>query len=207
VLGIPTDVQEAAKLADTARICRFDVGRFPQLDRHFLLTVAIGFPAEVVEQAPREMKDRLGFGAYLWAGIREAWNTKASRFTFELDGRTEKTDAHTVLVGNMGSLSAMGLDLASDVTPHDGLLDLYVGIGETPLDFFTSVVAFFSGSDDEKHMAHRETKKVHITADPPLRVQADGEIIGETPVQVEILPSALALVVPQDYKRQDDDSS
>ena len=199
VLGISTDVKEAAALAGEARVRRFDVLRFPELDRHFLLTVAIGFPAEVVEQAPREMKDRLGFGAYLWAGIREAWNTRASRFTFEMEGRKEEADAHTVLVGNMGGLKAMGLEMAAEVTPHDGALDLYVGVGETPLDFFHSVVAFFSGNHEEKHMAHYRARRVRITANPPLRVQADGEVIGKTPVEVEVLESALALVVPPEY--------
>jgi diacylglycerol kinase (ATP) len=39
-------------------------------------------------------------------------------------------------------------------------------------------------------------RSVVVDADRPLPVQGDGEILGETPVRVEVVPDAVAVVVP-----------
>ncbi len=35
-----------------------------------------------------------------------------------------------------------------------------------------------------------------MNADRPLPVQADGEILGETPVQIQVVPDAVRVIVP-----------
>jgi diacylglycerol kinase (ATP) len=40
------------------------------------------------------------------------------------------------------------------------------------------------------------TRSIAISADRALPVQADGEIIGETPVQVQVVPDAVRVIVP-----------
>ncbi len=39
-------------------------------------------------------------------------------------------------------------------------------------------------------------KKVAIATKHPLPVQADGEIIGETPLEIQVVPRAVRMVVP-----------
>ena len=40
------------------------------------------------------------------------------------------------------------------------------------------------------------SRSVMVDADRPLPVQGDGEILGETPVRVQVIPDAGAVVVP-----------
>jgi diacylglycerol kinase family enzyme len=39
-------------------------------------------------------------------------------------------------------------------------------------------------------------RRIVITADRPLPVQGDGELIGHTPVQVGVVPGAMQMIVP-----------
>jgi diacylglycerol kinase family enzyme len=39
-------------------------------------------------------------------------------------------------------------------------------------------------------------RSIAISADLPLPIQADGEIIGDTPIQIEVVPDALKVIVP-----------
>lgn len=43
-------------------------------------------------------------------------------------------------------------------------------------------------------MQHWQVKEAAIRARPPQSVQADGEVIGETPVQVRVRPGAVRVL-------------
>jgi diacylglycerol kinase family enzyme len=43
----------------------------------------------------------------------------------------------------------------------------------------------------------RVERSVTIDADQPLPVQADGDLIGQTPVHVRLIPSAVQVIVPE----------
>ena len=40
------------------------------------------------------------------------------------------------------------------------------------------------------------TKRVKITTDPPQKIVLDGEMIGNTPLEVECVPGGLTVMVP-----------
>ncbi|MGH7550515.1 MAG: hypothetical protein ACREK3_07130, partial [Gemmatimonadota bacterium] len=45
---------------------------------------------------------------------------------------------------------------------------------------------------------HRRAVRVTIATDSPVRVQRDGEPAGHTPVEIDLLPLALPVVMPPD---------
>jgi diacylglycerol kinase (ATP) len=50
-------------------------------------------------------------------------------------------------------------------------------------------------------MSHPKLRYFHartvaVEADPPLAVAADGELIGHTPAQMEVVPQALRILIP-----------
>lgn len=70
------------------------------------------------------------------------------------------------------------------------------------LDYLRLAVSVVRSSQktDPSTRYFKVKKRVRIamkTSSSPLPVQADGEIIGETPVEVELLVSAIKVVVPQ----------
>lgn len=199
VMGIPLNVRDAVGLLRRGVVRRFDIGYLPHWDRFFLLTVAVGFPAESVEEAPRSLKDKLGMGAYLWGAFRNLWKPGTAHFQFVVDGEKREATGHSVLVNNMSRVRALGLELAPLISPDDGKLDVYVGEGESPVEFLGGILEFLAGEGDGRNVSHFPARRVKITAEPTLRVQADGEVLGDTPVEIEIREKAVSLVVPAAY--------
>jgi diacylglycerol kinase family enzyme len=56
--------------------------------------------------------------------------------------------------------------------------------------------------NESPHVRYVEAKRsISIASRKALPVQADGEIVGETPVQIELVPAALKLIVPKNETR------
>jgi YegS/Rv2252/BmrU family lipid kinase len=201
LLDVPDDIAACVRIAGGEHHRRFDVGHVPSLDHYFLLTVALGLPADIVEDAPRGLKDALGVGAYVWAAARHLWKPTAAEFRFVLDdGEEREAKAHAVLISNMASFNALGKKVAADVTPHDGLFDVYIGEGESAVDFLKAVHAFVTDRQgDREHLVHFKTRRVRVEAAPAVRLQADGEMIGTTPRNIEVCEAALTVMVPETY--------
>jgi len=49
----------------------------------------------------------------------------------------------------------------------------------------------------EELFYHWQGRHISITADPPQPVHIDGEVVGSTPVSVDILPKAIRVLVPK----------
>ncbi len=204
IMGIPRNPGKAIELLADGAVHRFDMGYLPRWDRYFLLTVAVGFPADSMEEAPRSLKEKLGMGAYLWGAVQTFWKPETARFEFVLDGERREITGHSVLVNNMSRVRAMGIELAPLVYPDDGKLDVYVGEGDSPVEFLGGILEFLAGEGEGRNVSHFAVRKVEISSEPTLRVQADGDVLGDTPVEIEIREKALSLVVPASYDRSAD---
>src|SRR4030095_7058016 len=90
----------------------------------FLIAAGMGLDARIMRDADRTLKDRYGQLAYFTAG----WPTRARRhtlFTITVDGRRLRRYAQTVLVANLGRITA-GLELVPGSDPNDGPLAVAV---------------------------------------------------------------------------------
>lgn len=196
------DAQEdiAARIV-AGRRRRIDIGRVN--DRYFMMMASTGFDAEtsaLVSDTPelKRMKRRVGPLAYALAAVQTLRTFRGRRLLLEVDGRPIRRRALMVIVGNTrlyGGIAQITYQAQAD----DGSLDLCVLTGQGPLDLarrFISVALRRQRQDD--HIDYRKVRRVTITtADTtrPLRVQADGEDIGETPVTLEVIPAALDVIV------------
>ena len=79
---------------------------------------------------------------------------------------------------------------------NNGLLELYT-IGKMgPVDSLLSLPRIYKGTQDEHPaVGYDRTSSVKITADAPIWVSPDGEISGQLPATVTILPRVLNMVM------------
>jgi diacylglycerol kinase (ATP) len=61
-------------------------------------------------------------------------------------------------------------------------------------------VGIFAGVFSGKHLAHPhvdliQAASISVESDPPLRLMADGELIGLTPLRLRVLPAELDILV------------
>jgi YegS/Rv2252/BmrU family lipid kinase len=195
-LGIPSDLAEACALVCTeAGIIRpIDVGQIG--DHYFLIRVGMGLEAQMIAGADRPLKDRLGPLAYLVSAVQALKEPLFARYRLTLDGQDVAIEGITCIVANAGSFGAVPLTLAPTIDVGDGLLDVVV-VTKSDLQALVAVAAsIVAGNEDAEPLQHWRAREITVRADPPQTVQVDGEVWGETPIAVRVVPQAVRVIVP-----------
>jgi len=197
-LGIPIDVSAAvALLAGKPGLRRIDAMRVG--DRTYLLNAGVGINAEVIGQTTRLGKSLFGRSAYFGTAVWKVLQAKPQPLEVTVDGETRMFQATDVAISNCGIL-AKGLNPnGPDVRADDGQIDVCILCMKTPLEYpWYYFLKHIAPQYDNKVMHHIVAKRnVIVRSEAPISVQADGDIIGTTPVEVEVLPAALTVLVPE----------
>lgn len=131
-LGIPlNDIDACVAMAFSGASRVIDVGIADLEDEHgtrrthsFLAMAGIGLDAEMAERTNSTVKRHLGWLAYVPPIARSIIANRLFHLDYRIDqGRVRSTRAHTVIVGNCGTLTGNMLLLPSAVV-DDGLLDV-----------------------------------------------------------------------------------
>ncbi|BDZ54448.1 diacylglycerol/lipid kinase family protein [Agromyces marinus] len=131
-LGLPVnDIPRAVRLAFTGRDRAIDVLR-ARVRREdgttetevSLVMSGIGIDAAMMATTDPELKKRVGWLAYVDAGLRAIPNSEPFRITHRMDdGRTHRSRVSSLLVANLGYLPG-NLELIPDAEIDDGRLDV-----------------------------------------------------------------------------------
>jgi YegS/Rv2252/BmrU family lipid kinase len=203
-LRIPIDIEAAVEVAINGSATPIDLGRVN--GRAFALVAGAGFDAAVMAAATRELKERWGFGAYIYAAVKEALAFTPAHFHIAADGKEFQVDAVTVMIANVGALFAAFLPFSPLSLPlgprpmdawQDGLLDVVI-VAPRKLPEFASILwraAHKRFSADER-LIHLQAGEITITAEPPIAVQVDGDPAGVTPVSAVAVRNALRVMLP-----------
>lgn len=181
-----------------------DVGYIKNKQRYFVVAAGAGIDADVMLDANQGDKDRLGRGAYLLAIFRNLLKRRVHNVTLHLGDTSVRVRAHSVMVFNASELGiGQGIGqvrLGPGVTPHDGMLEVAVLRGVNVWSFVVDAWHLLAHTLRSRHAPDSySVKRVYIDAQPPLLTQADGDVLGETPLEIEVLPQAIEVVVPQAY--------
>lgn len=211
-LNIPAELRQAVEVAVTSdNLRRMDLGRVD--DRYFIMRVFTGIGEDQV--ATREMKDKYGLLAYPISAFKFLEGMEEVDYRLEIDGKSVTAKAVLCYVDNVGSIGGMrsseviepitadiraitGRESAkADVDPWDGLLDVILLSSEAN-KIMAMASYLLNIGQNEQHVDCWQVKRVRIDADPPQPVRLDGETFGETPVEIEVVPSAVTVVLPQE---------
>lgn len=140
----------------------------------------------------------LGPFVYLYGGLRAFLEWRNVTFTLTVDGHQTVFGGWFVAVGNVGQYGG-GLRICPLAKVDDGLLDV-VSLGRASIP---SVAATFLRSYRGSHLKQANIefmrgRSVTISANRPLNVYADGEMVAALPASVEIAPRAVKVLVPPD---------
>ena len=201
-LHVPVAFEAAVDVAVWGTPTPIDLGRVN--GRSFALVAGAGFDAAVMNSATRELKERWGFGAYVYAAVKEALAAVPARFNIRADGRELEVSAVTVMIANVGELFTRYLPLRLPLTPHpfsswhDGRFDVVVIAPRKFPDWATvlwnAARHRFGGTDQ---LIHLQAREVTITADPAVPVQIDGDPAGSTPMTAFAVQHAARILLPR----------
>jgi diacylglycerol kinase (ATP) len=197
-LKLPLDLNGAAKLlAGEFSVRMLDVIRAD--GRAYLLAVGVGMATMAMEEATPELKQKIGKWAYWLPYFRNFFNPPTRTYDVEVDGKAMQIRASELLAVNVGIISFRAIRWGPEVVPDDGIMNLCYLRARTGIDYLWLVINFVSG----RYLRNRKVNSIpaktsiRILGPAGIGVQADGDWIGVTPVEVHLDPAALKVVVPR----------
>ncbi len=167
--------------------------------RYFLMMAGAGLDADIVYHLNPQLKEALGKVAY-WIGGFSKVGQRIPEFTVQADGRHYRASfALLSRVRNYGG----DLEIAPTISLLDDEFEMVLFEGESSLGFLKYMLAV---------VAHRQrsmrgitilrTRQAEFSApeDSKIHMQVDGEYAGLAPARVEIVPHALTLLVPPEFR-------
>jgi YegS/Rv2252/BmrU family lipid kinase len=199
-LGTPLRIDRAVHALVHGKERRIDLGRLSN-GQHFAVAAGIGIDVSMVQQTPKWMKRRFGVVAYAVMGsiaaVKTLMRRQLIRATVTVDGVSQTRDVTSVLVANFGGLLNDRITLGPAIQSDDGLLDVCLF---APRSLFDGIAVMWRllRRDFSEHpaMSYRKGSSIRIEADPPVEAQADGELIGLTPLEITVAPLTVRLLVP-----------
>jgi diacylglycerol kinase (ATP) len=203
-LAIPDGIEEAQEVIRQNRVRVLDVARVRSegVGERFFINVATGgYGAETSGLADEELKGRWGKLAYLRASLETAQKFDVREVRVTLDDEERTMRAVNVAVGNC-RYAGGGWLAAPRANPEDGLLDLVVIEDIGLKEALALAPAALARSDylGAEGVFSARAKKIQVQTEPGgLDFTADGEVIGDEPVEFEIIPHVLNVIVGPDY--------
>ena len=194
-IGVGHSLQAAAEALVDRQRRRVDLGRAG--DRYFLLMASVGIDSLIAQKVTLRAKRRLGALSYLLAGLRVLPSFKGVDVVVSAGMRELRRRVLLAVVGNT-RLYAGHVHITTNALIDDGLLDvcLFEWRGVlSPLRYSLGVIA-----GRHRHMAGVEcfrASELTIDARPQWPIQADGDIVGSTPMALAVAPLALWVIVPR----------
>jgi YegS/Rv2252/BmrU family lipid kinase len=199
--GLPGDAVLATAHLGGANTMPIDVGKVTytqqgggRAERYFPNIAEVGLGGAVVARAER-LPRFLGPSRYFFSFWLTLPGFKRTRLRVVAGAKKVfEGSAHNVVVANCQYYGG-GMKISPRSWPTDGVLDALVFKGPKS-DSFTILPKVYRG----EHLPHPNivefrSRTVHVEAERPLRIEADGEILGWTPATFEVIPHSLTLKV------------
>jgi len=193
-LGIKPDVKSAVRTIASGKTRKIDLGN---VNNHLFFNVSsIGFSASLARNLTSQMKKKWGTVGYALAAIKILKQSRPFSATIIHDGVETAVKTVQISVGN-GRYYGGGMTVEQNAAPDDGRLDVY----SLEVSHWREIVMLFPFIRRGTHGRWRKVRAFSATSltihtRRPHVINADGELIGETPAHFSILKKVIEVFVP-----------
>jgi diacylglycerol kinase family enzyme len=204
-LGLPLDDLDASLRVALAGADRtVDVGRVTfdvsgenadPAEQVFLVMAGLGFDAAMMAGVTEQLKARVGWLAYVFAGLTNLGGERVRVWMSADSGPQVVRRVRTVIVGNCGRLTG-GIVLIPDAEVDDGWLDV-VALSPRGVVSWASMATRVLSRREDRRVGRRRCRQVLVRCDPPQQGQLDGDPVGMVrAIRARIDAGALIVRVP-----------
>ncbi len=207
--GISDRHDEAIRAIREERSFLQDVGVVSYEEAHFrqsryIANVAgVGFDAFVIRKLTHlQKKGRTSRWRYTWCMIRSFFRYKSTGIKVWVDDRLVYNNLLLSIALGICKYNGGGIQQLPEAVADDGMLDLSL---IRPVHFWHILFRFrylFNGGIYRiRHVLRERGSRIRIESSPEVSVEADGELLGETPLEFSVVPKAIRIVVGADFRR------
>jgi YegS/Rv2252/BmrU family lipid kinase len=192
-LRLPCDPEGAARAFVRARVRPLDVARVG--GRYAHLVVGVGLDGCAVREVEARRRGPIRKSAYIGATLRALRRYRPVPLAVTLDGRRLERPYGLVWVANTPRYADL-LRIARDARLDDGLWEVYLFPSGSVPEIARACVRGFVAHLPGGAVTMQRARSVRIEAPEPVPYQVDGDLGGETPVELELLAERFRIVVP-----------
>ena len=178
-----------------AGVARYYHGK--ELRNRFFINIAgLGFDAFVAREINvQKDKGRTGVILYIANILSNLWRYRNVNTHIKIDNDELKDEVFTISIG-IGKYSGGGMKQTPNSIPDDGFFDLTVIKKMKKLEVIRSLPLLYNGNIlSHPKVESFRGKKIHITAEPEIHIEADGESLGHSPIEIEIIPRSIMVII------------
>lgn len=197
-IGLPVNLEGAIETIAAGHIEAIDVGRCN--GEIFLNSVSLGFSASLAGALTGDVKKKLGLLAWPVTGLKMASRHRPLRLRIESKEENFVARTHQLMIAN-GRYVAGNIKASEEASLQDSELTVFALGGASRGEFIKSALNWILRHDFEGPGTHFfETQKVTIhSLGRPAQANIDGELSQKTPLEIEVWPRALRVVVPEGF--------
>lgn len=195
-LHIPQNLEKALELLTSKDNKTIQIDTIKAGDRYYIANISAGVSPKIMEKINSDQKQRYGFFAYLFYLFQQLLGLKLERFFLEYDNQKLTYRASEVLISNSRTVGVEQLKWSEDVYFDDGVLNIFVIRAANIRDLLGLIVSIFTKKEKSNPKVKFAQFKQYcrIETQQNLRVQADGDCVGETPIEIFVEPKSLKII-------------
>lgn len=166
--------------------------KYEDSERYFINVLEVGFGASVMKRVNSHRKVR-GTRSFTSAVFRELLNLKSFRFNIISDAFSGSLDAVEIVVAN-GRYFGGGMLASKMSSITDGKLDVHIIDSMGRLKLISKLSKLRSGEYvNDRVVTNMTLKSIKIYGDSA-PVEMDGECIGNTPAEIQVIPKSVRII-------------
>ncbi len=210
MFGIPRKYSQAIRAIVCGHSFLQDVGRVTYYEssyrqtRYMANVAGVGLEASVIKNyAHMVRKHRGGKWRYVWSLVKSVVTYRPSGIKIWVDGALAVNDWVLSAAIGICKYNGGGMLQVPQAVPDDGLFDITVIRRMTLFRMVTCFAALFNGRIyDVKQASLYRGRRIRFESTPDVLLELDGELIGNSPVELEIIDKAVNIIVSENYIRE-----
>jgi len=209
---MPDSYREQVKLLTSGHAFLQDVGkasyRFSEdkQNRYFMNIAGMGYDALVAEKANiMKQKGKGGPVSYLINVVSGLFQYKSVHLDIHADDKHVFSGKVFTMSIGICKYNGGGMMQLPDAVPDDGLFDITIIRKTTKYRIVTNIKNLYDGSFVKMPEVHQFTgKKIMVFSKPArkLYLETDGESLGHSPLDFEIIPRAIRVIVKKKSRKR-----
>ena len=195
-LRIPLNPARAIRALMHGRLATIDLGRLEN-GAHFAIGLGVGLDEAMIAGATSALKKRYGVFAYVYSALKAGIKLEKFDARVTVDGKVTNCRSSAILVANLGTVVGGLITFGKGIAHDDGLLHACI---YSPGNFLDAVRIFTRMLRGTAHLDPQVTviggRDILLETTPARGVQADGELLGPTPIRITVRPNAGRILMP-----------
>ncbi|MGX0243230.1 YegS/Rv2252/BmrU family lipid kinase [Staphylococcus capitis] len=191
-LNLDPNFKNASSQLLSAQVGSYDVMK---VNDTYVLNFVLGLIVQNAENVQEGSKDVFGKLSYIGSTVKTLMNPSKFDFELNIDGRKETGNTSMLLIANGPNIGGGRVPL-TDLSPQDGKVDTFIFDDQS----FSILNDIFKKRDSmnwneiTEGIDHIPGQHITLSTEPNMKVDIDGEISLETPIEIEVLPKAIQLL-------------